>query len=75
MASQMESGIDEYLRKRLMPVGRDLTSGQNRHVREFHSRPGSVGGDLFEYINFHQRYQAQLKTDFRLQGEDFRHLK
>lgn len=53
--------IDEYLRKRLMPVegaiprlpGIDMYGG---------SIPvGPVGGDLFEYINFQQRYNIDAR--------------
>jgi serine phosphatase RsbU (regulator of sigma subunit) len=48
--------IDEYLRKRLMPV-----EGAIPHLAGIdmygNSIPvGEVGGDLFEYINFQQRY-------------------
>lgn len=55
-SSLLESGIDEYLRKRLMPV-----EGAIPHLDRIdmygNSVPvGTVGGDLFEYINFQQRY-------------------
>jgi serine phosphatase RsbU (regulator of sigma subunit) len=48
--------IDEYLRERLMPV-----EGAIPHIPGIemfgNSIPaGTVGGDLFEYINFQQRY-------------------
>ena len=47
--------IDEYLRERLMPV-----EGAIPHIAGIemygNSIPaGTVGGDLFEYINFQQR--------------------
>src|ERR1700756_737435 len=53
--------IDEYLRKRLMPV-----EGTIPHVEgiEMHGNSipaGTVGGDLFEYINFQQRYDIDAR--------------
>src|ERR1700682_3634497 len=53
--------IDEYLRERLMPV-----EGAIPHVPGIemfgNSIPaGSVGGDLFEYINFQQRYNIDAR--------------
>ena len=61
-------GIDEYLRERLMPV-----EGAIPHLPGMemfgHSIPaGTVGGDLFEYINFQQRYDigARIQRAQRL---------
>lgn len=56
-----EPSIDEYLRKRLMPV-----EGAIPHIRGIEmygdSIPaGTVGGDLFEYINFQQRYDIDAR--------------
>jgi serine phosphatase RsbU (regulator of sigma subunit) len=53
--------IDEYLRERLMPV-----EGVIPHIPGIemfgNSVPaGTVGGDLFEYINFHQRYDIDAR--------------
>jgi serine phosphatase RsbU (regulator of sigma subunit) len=53
--------IDDYLRQRLMPV-----EGTIPHVQGIemygNSRPaGTVGGDLFEYINFQQRYDIDAR--------------
>ena len=53
--------IDEYLRERLMPV-----EGAIPHVPGIemfgNSIPaGTVGGDLFEYINFQQRYDIDAR--------------
>jgi len=53
--------IDEYLRERLMPV-----EGAIPHIRGIemfgNSIPvGTVGGDLFEYINFEQRYDLESR--------------
>ena len=60
--------IDDYLRKRLMPV-----EGAIPHIPGIemygNSLPvGTVGGDLFEYINFRQRYDihARIQRALRL---------
>ena len=55
-SSKVDNSIDEYLRQRLMPV-----EGAIPHLRGIdmygNSIPvGTVGGDLFEYLNFQQRY-------------------
>jgi serine phosphatase RsbU (regulator of sigma subunit) len=63
--------IDEYLRERLMPV-----EGAIPHISGIemfgNSIPvGTVGGDLFEYINFQQRYDidARIQQAQRLSKE------
>jgi serine phosphatase RsbU (regulator of sigma subunit) len=63
--------IDEYLRERLMPV-----EGAIPHIPGIemfgNSIPaGSVGGDLYEYINFQQRYDidARIQQAQRLAKE------
>src|SRR5467141_4802332 len=63
--------IDEYLRERLMPV-----EGAIPHISGIemfgNSIPaGTVGGDLFEYINFQQRYDitARIQRALRLSKE------
>lgn len=63
--------IDEYLRERLMPV-----EGAIPHIPGIemfgNSIPaGTVGGDLFEYINFQQRYDigARIQRAQRLTKE------
>jgi serine phosphatase RsbU (regulator of sigma subunit) len=63
--------IDDYLRKRLMPV-----EGVIPHIPGIemygNSVPvGTVGGDLFEYINFRQRYDidARIERAVRLSKE------
>jgi len=50
-------GIDDYLRERMMPV--DAAIPHIPGIEMFgNSIPvGTVGGDLFEYINFQQRYE------------------
>src|SRR5258707_2560713 len=60
-SSKIDSSIDEYLRKRLMPV-----EGAIPHLAGIdmygNSNPvGTVGGDLFEYINFQQRYNIDAR--------------
>ena len=64
---QRDSSIGEYLRKRLMPV-----EGAIPHLAGIdmfgNSIPaGSVGGDLFEYINFQQRYNIEARIAGALQ--------
>src|SRR5205814_9911560 len=63
--------IDDYLRERLMPV-----EGAIPHIAGIemygNSIPaGTVGGDLFEYINFQQRYDidARIQRAHRLSRE------
>jgi len=64
-------GIDQYLHERLMPV-----EGANPHIPGIemfgNSIPAeTVGGDLFEYINFQQRYDidARIQQAQRLSKE------
>ena len=65
------TSIDEYLRERLMPVEGAIP--QIRGIEMFgNSIPvGTVGGDLFEYINFEQRYdlEARIQQAQRLSKE------
>ena len=70
-SSKVDNSIDEYLRNRLMPV-----EGAIPHLRGIEmygdSIPvGTVGGDLFEYINFQQRYNidARIARALRLSEE------
>jgi serine phosphatase RsbU (regulator of sigma subunit) len=63
--------IDEYLRERLMPV-----EGSIPHVPGIEMYGNSVpaemvGGDLFEYINFQQRYDvdARIQQALKLSKE------
>jgi len=48
--------IDEYLRKRLMPVEGAIPQLPGIDMYGNSIPAGRVGGDLFEYINFQQRY-------------------
>jgi hypothetical protein len=61
MAIQMEPGIDEYLRKRLMPVEGSIPHLPRTDMYGDSIPAGSVGGDLFEYINFQQRYDIDAR--------------
>jgi hypothetical protein len=56
MTLQSELGIDEYLRRRLMPaeVAVPHVAGIEMYGRSIPA--GIVGGDLVEYINFQQSY-------------------
>src|SRR5882757_4751718 len=53
---QLDNTIDEYLRKRLMPVEGAIPQLAGIDMYGNSIPAGVVGGDLFEYINFQQRY-------------------
>lgn len=53
--------IDEYLRKRLMPVEGTIPHLQGIEMYGNSIPAGTVGGDLFEYINFQQRYDIEAR--------------
>src|SRR5580692_1359259 len=53
--------IDEYLRKRLMPVEGTIPYVQGIEMYGNSIPAGTVGGDLFEYINFQQRYDIDAR--------------
>jgi len=53
--------IDEYLRKRLMPVEGAIPHVQGIEMYGNSIPAGTVGGDLFEYINFEQRYDIDAR--------------
>jgi serine phosphatase RsbU (regulator of sigma subunit) len=53
--------IDEYLRKRLMPVEGAIPHVQGIEMYGDSIPNGTVGGDLFEYINFQQRYNIDAR--------------
>src|SRR5258708_4884273 len=71
MAIQMEPAIYEYLRKRLMPVEGAIPHLARTDMYGNSIPAGSVGGDLFEYINFQQRYNidARIAGALRLSRE------
>lgn len=56
VTTPLDSGIDDYLRKRLMPVEGAIPQIPGIEMYGNSIPAGSVGGDLFEYINFQQRY-------------------
>jgi serine phosphatase RsbU (regulator of sigma subunit) len=53
--------IDEYLRERLMPVEGTIPHVQGIDMYGNSIPAGTVGGDLFEYINFQQRYDIDAR--------------
>jgi serine phosphatase RsbU (regulator of sigma subunit) len=63
--------IDEYLHKRLMPVEGAIPHIQGIEMFGNSVPVGTVGGDLFEYINFQQRYDidARIQQAQRLAKE------
>jgi serine phosphatase RsbU (regulator of sigma subunit) len=67
----MHSGIDEYLRKRLMPVEGAIPHLPGIEMYGSSIPAGTVGGDLFEYINFQQRYDidARIRKALKLSQE------
>lgn len=62
-SSRGEVTIDEYLRKRLMPVEGAIPYIQGIEMYGNSIPAGSVGGDLFEYINFQQRYDIDARIE------------
>jgi serine phosphatase RsbU (regulator of sigma subunit) len=55
--------IDEYLRKRLMPVEGAIPQIPGIEMYGNSVPVGTVGGDLFEYINFQQRYDIDARIE------------
>jgi len=53
--------IDQYLLKRLMPVEGAIPHVQGIEMYGNSVPAGTVGGDLFEYINFQQRYDIDAR--------------
>jgi serine phosphatase RsbU (regulator of sigma subunit) len=66
-----DPSIDEYLRKRLMPVEGAIPHLPGIEMYGNSIPAGTVGGDLFEYINFQQRYDidARIQRALRLSKE------
>ena len=58
--------IDEYLRKRLMPVEGAIPQLPGIEMYGNSIPAGAVGGDLFEYINFQQRYDIDGRAQLAL---------
>jgi serine phosphatase RsbU (regulator of sigma subunit) len=63
--------IDEYLRERLMPVEGAIPDIPGIEMYGNSIPVGTVGGDLFEYINFQQRYDvdARIQQALKLSKE------
>jgi serine phosphatase RsbU (regulator of sigma subunit) len=63
--------IDEYLRERLRPVEGTIPHIPGIEMFGNSIPAGAVGGDLFEYINFQQRYDidARIRQARRLSKE------
>jgi serine phosphatase RsbU (regulator of sigma subunit) len=70
-SSKLDNSIDEYLRKRLMPVEGTIPHLAGIDMYGNSIPVGTVGGDLFEYINFQQRYNidARIAQALRLSLE------
>jgi len=62
-ASSLDSGIDEYLRERLMPVEGAIPHLPGIEMYGDSIPAGTAGGDLFEYINFQQRYDIDKRIE------------
>jgi serine phosphatase RsbU (regulator of sigma subunit) len=58
---QLDPSIGEYLRKRLMPVEGVIPQLAGTDMFGNSIPAGNVGGDLFEYINFQQRYNIDAR--------------
>jgi hypothetical protein len=61
MGVPVEPSIDDYFRKRLMPVEGVIPQLAGIDMYGNSIPAGSVGGDLFEYINFQQRYNIDAR--------------
>lgn len=60
-------GIDSYLRQRLMPVEGAIPHIPGIEMYGQSIPAGTVGGDLFEYINFQQRYDIDARIQRAMQ--------
>jgi serine phosphatase RsbU (regulator of sigma subunit) len=58
-----DPAIDNYLRKRLMPVEGAIPHIPGIEMYGQSIPAGTVGGDLFEYINFQQRYDIDARIE------------
>jgi serine phosphatase RsbU (regulator of sigma subunit) len=61
--SDRDLNIDEYLRDRLMPVEGAIPRMPGIDMFGNSIPAGTVGGDLFEYINFQQRYDIDARIE------------
>lgn len=64
--SYIPTNIDDYLRKRLMPVEGAIPQLPGIEMYGNSIPAGAVGGDLFEYINFQQRYDIDGRIQLAL---------
>ncbi len=66
-----DPSIGEYLRERLMPVEGSIPRLPGIEMYGDSIPAGTVGGDLFEYINFQQRHDldARIQRALRLSRE------
>ena len=72
--AEVVTGIDEYLLKRLMPVEGAIPHLPGIEMYGNSIPAGTVGGDLFEYINFQQRYDIDARIGQALKlSKDFLH--
>ena len=70
--ASMYPSIDDYLRKRLMPVEGAIPQLPGIEMYGNSAPAGTVGGDLFEYINFQQRYDIDARIErARRQAKEF----
>ncbi len=70
--TEEELRIDDYFRKRLMPVDSAIPQLGGIDMYGNSIPAGSVGGDLFEYINFQQRYDIDARIARALRrSEDY----
>ena len=60
------TNIDDYLRKRLMPVEGAIPQLPGIEMYGNSTPTEAVGGDLFEYINFQQRYDVDGRIQLAL---------
>src|SRR5258706_13823365 len=72
--SSSEMRIDEYLRDRLMPVEGEIPRLAGIEMYGDSIPAETVGGDLFEYINFQHRYDidARITSAVKLSREFLR---
>jgi serine phosphatase RsbU (regulator of sigma subunit) len=61
MATTINTSIDEYLRERLMPVEGAIPQLAGIDMYGNSIPAEKAGGDLFEYINFQQRYNIDAR--------------
>jgi len=72
--AEVVTGIDEYLLNRLMPVEGAIPHLQGIEMYGNSIPAGTVGGDLYEYINFQQRYDIDARIGRALKlSKDFLH--